>query len=282
MGTLIRVTIAFSSAALLSPALASAGERYAFAVLPQRSAALTAEYWNPLLRHLSKRSGVILELKALRTGEESRNSAARGEPDFIFSNHIFEPAVMKAGYRVLARPRGKPIRGQIVCLADSPASSLSDLEGKRVGFPSRAAFVGYALSMDHLAREGIRVVPVFGGNQEGIMAQLKAGAVVAIGVNSQVMSDFAAREGLKVRVIWESRPFHNIPIAAHPRVPEAVARAVQQALVQMDRDEEGEKILAASAKAIGQNPPLGFELARPEDYRDQIEFHRSSVLKDLE
>lgn len=144
MNTLLRVTIAFSSAALLSPARASAGEHYAFAVLPQRSAALTAEYWDPLLGH------------------------------------------------------------------------------------------------------------------------------------------FAAREELKVRVIWESRPFHSIPIAAHPRVPEAVARAVQQALVQVDRDEEGEKILAVSAKAIGQNPPVGFELARPEDYRDQIEFHRSSVLKNLE
>lgn len=278
----LRLTAALATAALLGPASAPAAERYTFGVLPQRSAVRTAEYWNPVLRYVSTKVGVDLELKALRTGEESRRSAARGETDFIYSNHILEPAVAKAGYRILLKPRGEPIRGQIVCMGDSPVRSLSDLQGKEVGFPSRAAFAGYALPMDHLLRHSIRVVPVFGGNQEGAMGQLKAGRVAAVGVNSQLMSDFAAREGISIRVLWESRAFPNLPVAVHPRVPEAVARAVQKAMAEMDRGEEGARILAQSAKAIGQSPPFGFEMARGEDYRDQAEFYRSSLVKDFE
>ncbi len=282
MGILHRLAIAAASAALLCPGLAPAEERYTFAVVPQRSAARTAEYWNPVLRYVSRKAGVALELKAMRTGEESHRSAARGEPDFIFSNHLFEPAVAKAGYRVLLRPRGEPIHGQIVCRADSPVERLSDLAGKEVGFPSRAAFAGYALPMEQLRREKVAISPAFGGNQEGIMGQLKAGKVVAAGVNDQVMRDFAAREGFAVRVLWESRPFPAIPVAAHPRVPEAVVRAVKKAMLDMDRDEEGAHILAASAEAVGQGSPKGFEPARAEDYRDQVDFYRSAAVKDFE
>ncbi|MFM6280624.1 MAG: PhnD/SsuA/transferrin family substrate-binding protein, partial [Dolichospermum sp.] len=75
------------------------------------------------------------------------------------------------------------IAGQIVTLDESPVRSLRDLGGKEVGFPSQAAFVGYAVPMDQLLRQGVSVVPVFGGNQEGIMGQLKAGKVAAAGIH---------------------------------------------------------------------------------------------------
>jgi hypothetical protein len=51
----------------LLPCLASwtaqAGEVWSFGVLPQRSAVLTAQYWNPILSHVEKRTGIRLELK---------------------------------------------------------------------------------------------------------------------------------------------------------------------------------------------------------------------------
>lgn len=257
-------------------------ESYSFGVLSQRSAVLTAEHWNPILDYAARKAGVTLNLKVARTAPESNAATARGEYDFVYSNTIFLPAIAAQNYQVILQPRTEAIAGQIVTLEASPFQSLRDLDGKVVGFPSKAAFVGYAVPMDHLLREGIRVEPVFGGNQEGVMAQLKAGRIGAAGVNSQVMAAFAAREGVKYRVLWESEPYHNLPVAVHPRVPKAVAQAVQKAIAGMNDDREGNAILEAAARVIGQKPPLGFLPATQADYRNYLDFYRHTLVKDIE
>lgn len=278
-GPLARVLFAFL--ACLSAAAALAGESFSFGVVPQRSAVLTAQYWNPIFDYVQRRTGIMLVLKVARTGQEASEATEQGLYDFVYSNHIFQPRMAAANYQVILRPREEAITGQIVTLAGSPIGSLKDLDGREVGFPSAAAFVGYAVPMDQLLRQRIAVTPVYGGNQEGIMGQLKAGRVLAAGVNNQVMKAFAARENLQYRVLWESPPFLNLPIAVHPRVPKSVAAAVRQAIDGMDGDPEGQKILASSANAIGQTPPYGFRASSPEDYRSYTEFYRHTLIKEF-
>lgn len=258
-----------------------ATERYSFGVLSQRSALLTAQHWNPILEYVQRKSGVQLDLKIARSAPESNEATERGEYDFVYSNTIFQPKMAKANYQVILRPRDEAITGQIVTLEDSPIKTLKDLDNKEVGFPSQAAFVGYAVPMDALLRQGIRATPVWGGNQEGIMGQLKAGRVVAAGVNNQVMKSFALRENLAYRVLWESKPFHNLPVAAHPRVPAAVVKAVQQAIDGMEVDPEGQVILEAVAKVIGQKPPYGFRKASPADYSNYTDFYKNTLVTDI-
>lgn len=255
---------------------------YSFGVLSQRSAVLTAQYWNPILDYVTQKSGIPLHLKITRTAPESNAAIAKGEYDFVYSNTIFLPSTAAPGYQVILRPKADAISAQIVTLDDSPVKKLADLQGRVVGFPSRAAFVGYAVPMDRLLRQNIQVSPTFGGNQEGIMGQLKAGKVIAAGVNSQVMRAFAARENMNYRVLWESDGFHNLPISAHPRVPGAVVEAVRKTLSDMDKDADGSKVLEASAKVIQQKPPLGFFAATQQDYQNYIEFYRTTVVKDIE
>lgn len=263
------------------PGRASA-EAMSFGVLSQRSPVLTAQYWNPILDYVSRKSGVRLHLRVTRTTPESNRAIARGEYDFVYSYTLYIPSNVGQGYQVILRSRGEPIHGQIVTLEDSPIRSIEGLRGHEMGFPSRAAFVGYAVPMDHLLRRGIQVTPLFGGNQEGIMGQLKAGRVIAAGVNSQVMRAFAARENVKYRVLWESQAYHNLPIAAHPRVPGAVVEAVRKAFANMPDDPEGMQLLAASAAIIKQKPPFGFQPASPRDYQNYREFYRDTLVKDIE
>jgi phosphonate transport system substrate-binding protein len=252
---------------------------YTFGVISQRSPILTAQYWNPILQFVTARSGVALELHVTRTGEEHADAVRRRQFDFIYSNHNFAPANAGAGYRVIARPAQAAISGQIVVLADSPVRSLADLKGKEVAFPSKAAFVGYHVPMDALLRKGIVVSPQFAGNQEGAMAQLKSQRVVAAGVNSQLMSDFARRENLAYRVLWSSEPYHNLPVSALPRVPAAVTAAVRDALVAMAVDAEGARVLAASADLVRQDRPLGFVVSTNRDYENMRRFYQSSLVK---
>ena len=112
------------------------------------------------------------------------------------------------------------------------------------------------------------------------MGQLKAGRVLAAAVNSQVMRDYCEREKFAYRIIWSSEPYLNIPIAAHPSVPEDKVRAVRAALVGMSSDPAGQKILAQSAELVKQPPPYGFIAASDRDFDNIRRFHRNSAVKD--
>lgn len=254
---------------------------YTFGVLAQRSAVLTAQYWNPILTYVSAKSGVSLVLKVERTAPASNVAIQHGNYDFVYANTIFHPDMDSANYQVILRPRDHVIKGQIVTLTNSPLYSLQDIANTEVGFPSITAFLGYVVPMDYLRHQSINVIPVFGGNQEGIIAQLKAGKVLVAAVKSQIMSTYAHRENITYRVLWESEEFFNIPIAVHPRIPKDVAQAVQNAFETMSSDPEGLKILEASAKRVVQDPPLGFTRSSSAEYQNYRDFYTHLVREEM-
>jgi len=239
---------------------------YSFGVLNQRSVPLIAEYWNPILLYIFRRTGVALELKVGRTAPETTAMALRQELDFTYTNHLFWPERLKLGYHVIARPDSEGIRGEIVVLSETPITKLGDLRGLEVGFPSKESFVAYLVTMDALIKAGVAVVPVFAGNQEGTMGQLRAGRVPAASVNSQLMMGFSAREGLAYRVVWQSDLFRDIPVMVHDRVPPAVAAAVRDCLIGMVADPEGRGILGLAGRVWGMSDPTGFIRASDADY----------------
>lgn len=269
--------VALAFAAIAVPTATAQAQPLSFGVIPQRTATLTAQYWNPILNHVGTRSGVALELKLARSGSEHASMVAGGAFDLAYTNHHLTPGNDGAGYRAFARPRGAPIHGEIVVMEASPIRSLEALQGQEVGFPSRAAFVGYQVPIDTLARARIRVLPVFGATQEGIIGQLRAGGIAAAGVNSQVMRDFAERENFGYRILWRSEPFHNLPLIAHPRVPAAAQAAVLAALLAMADDPEGARVLQAGADLLRLDPPLGFVPAHERDYDNVRSFLRAAL-----
>ncbi len=274
LGCIIVVTLWVG---LVSPALAQETP-FSFGVMPQRTPTLTAQYWNPILNYISTQSGVPLQLKPNKTPPEHEAMIKDGEFDFAYSNYVFFPWNEAAGYTVIARPWEAAIRGEIVVLANSPIQSLTELQGQEVGFPHRAAFVGYLVTVDALLKAGIHVQEVITVGQEGIMGQLKAGRVAAAGVNSQVMRDFAKREKMDYRVLWSSEEYFNIPIVAHPRVPQEKVVAVRAALLHMAHDPVGLQILTASAALIKLDPPYGFVAAADSDYDNVRMFFKHTVI----
>lgn len=254
-------------------------ERLSFGVITQRSPVLTAQYWNPILHYVTRRSGIPLQLKLAKTGPDHARMIGRGEFDFIFSNHNFAQENDKVGYVVFARTVEPDIQGQIVVLSDSPIDSLAELHGKEVAFPSMMAFVGYYVPQDTLLRAGIRVKPLFAGKQESAFAQLVSGRAVAAAVNSEVVKNYAARQNVGFKVLWSSEKYLNMPISAHPSLNPEQVLAVRNAFVTMANDPEGSKVLAESAKLIQQKPPYGFVPAKDSDYDSVRRFYRNSVVK---
>jgi phosphonate transport system substrate-binding protein len=258
---------------------AHAGDSYSFGPATQRSPVMQAQYWNPILDYVSRRSGITLVLKVAATGDQSSDATVRGDYDFVYNNHQFKPSAAAQGYTVILRPRAPDISGLLVTLENSPIKSVAGLRDQTVGFANPQGFAGYTVQMDHLLRQGITVVPTFGGTQEGIMEQLKAGNVIAAGVNSAVMQEYATRENLRYRILWRSPAYHDLAISVHSRLPRITVEAVRKVFAEMAEDPEGARILESSARVIGQSPPYGFIPANQQDYKTYLDFYRHSVFK---
>ena len=263
---------------LLSPAHA-ADKPYAFNVLNQRSISLTAQYWNPILIYVSKKSGVPLELKLAKTVQETNSNAEEGAYHFLFTNHFFTPERDRLGFRVIARPAGRGIRSQIIVPSNSSIHTLQDLNGKEVGFPSPDAFAGYWLPMDALLKAKLNVKPIFTSNQEASFAQLKVGTVVAAAVNDTVIERYARREGFEYRLLWTSELYNDLCIMVSPTVPNDKVAAIQKALVNMVHDPEGRKVLEAGADLLKIKDKLGFVAATNADYENYRAFYKNTSVK---
>jgi phosphonate transport system substrate-binding protein len=257
---------------------AAPSDPYAFGVLNQRSLQATAAYWNPILNYVSVRSGVPLELHIGRTANETTDRVVAGKLDFAFTNHLFTPKRDQLGWRVLARQDTPGIRGQVVVLDQSPVNTLQALADKPVAFANPYAFVGYYVPMEALLRAGVKVVPVFAGNQEAAMGQLMSGEVAAAGVNHQMMADFAARRGLKYRILSESEPYFDLAVMASPRVSAADSEKVRLAFVNMVRDPEGQRVLQGAAQSLGLLQVRGFVAADDRDYNNYRHFFKQTLV----
>jgi phosphonate transport system substrate-binding protein len=126
-------------ACLVLPLPSSAGTSYRFSPVNQWDIPKTAAYWNPIIKYVSEKSGVNLELKIGRTSADTTAYVLAGEVDFVFTNHLFSPEREKLGWRVFARRWTPPIHSQIVTLGRigrSPA--WSSLSGRKWCFRGRS------------------------------------------------------------------------------------------------------------------------------------------------
>jgi phosphonate transport system substrate-binding protein len=263
-----------------SSAQASQDKPLQFGVINQRSVALTAQSWNPILAYIGKKTGAPLALKMGKTAPETTAMTERGEHAFVYSNHLFTRERDKLGYKVILRMVGAPILGVIVVREDSPIRSLKDLKGASVAFPSREAFVGYWLPMDQLIKDGIDIKETFAGNQEGAISQLQFGKVAAAAVNNKLLDKYVQREDFRYRVIWTSEPYLDIPVMVHPAVPAKLAEAVRDAFIGMAKDPDGQKALQASADALESKQTWSFVRAEDKDYDNYRRFFRNTLVKD--
>ncbi len=274
------VSLAVAVVIFAIPTRARAAEKpLAFHVLNQRSVALTAQYWNPILSYVSAKSGVPLELKLAKTAQDGNAIAEKGLYDFLYTNHFFTPERDRLGYKVIARPAGPGIQAQIVVPADSPVRTLDDLNGKDVAFVSKDGFTGYWLPLDALIKAKVNVNVVITGNQEASSAQLRIHKVAAAGVNSTIMARYARREAFEYRVLWTSEVYQDLCIMANPKVPAEKVTAVRNALIAMVKDPEGSKILEAGAELLKSKGELGFIAAENRDYDNYRAFYRQTQVK---
>jgi phosphonate transport system substrate-binding protein len=242
-----RTLLCLLAIALCFPS-AWAGQVYTLSVVPQFTPVDIGLRWSPLLAYLKRETGVSLQLRAMEGAAKFEADFLAGVPDFVFLNPYHAVMAMKAhGYVPLVRS-SKPLNGILVADRNGPIKSLADLDGKTLAFPSANAF-GASMYLRALlaGKERIAFTPVYVGSHQNVYRHVLLGEAAAGGGIALTLGKEPASVQARLAVLYTTPGVAPHPLAAHPRVPAEIRKRVVAALLKLDRDPAGRRLLAAVA-----------------------------------
>jgi phosphonate transport system substrate-binding protein len=79
--------------------------------------------------------------------------------------------------------------------------------------------------------------------------------------------------------LWTSPIYPDLCIMAHKRLPADQVAAVKAALVGMDKDPEGRKVLANAGALVKAAEALGFVASDDHEYDGYRQFYKTTLIK---
>lgn len=231
----------------LGNAASAADTAFTLAVVPQFAALQVHRDWTPLLARLEQATGYRFELRVYDKVPRFEEEVLQGIPDLVFMNPYHMVMAKKAhGYRPLVRDDAGKLSGILVIRRDGAIKSLTDLNDKEVAFPAPNSF-GASLYMRALLaeKEGIKIRPVYVGNHRNVYRQVALGDMAAGGAVQATFDKEPEALRAQLRIFYSTPGVEPHPLAAHPRVPEAVGKKISEAMLALGADPEGRKLLAA-------------------------------------
>ncbi|OSM06820.1 phosphate/phosphite/phosphonate ABC transporter substrate-binding protein [Magnetofaba australis] len=244
----VRVALLGLCMALL---LASAGAHaapvgFSFGVVPQFEPRKLANIWLPILRRLEARTGFAFHLDGAARIPEFEQDFMRGDFDFAYMNPYHALLAIRANqYKPLARDYARQLYGVLVVKKGSPITELSQLQGKRLAFPSPNALGASLLMRTELIREhGLDFKPIYVKTHSSVYLHVLLGRADAGGGVMSTLQRQKPQVRDNLRVLYRTRSVNPHPIMAHNRISEPVRQAVQRALLAMGEDEKDRKLLS--------------------------------------
>jgi phosphonate transport system substrate-binding protein len=219
---------------------------YRFGVVPQFEHRKLYRIWIPILQKLEADTGLRFELIGSRQIPSFEQDFLSGMFDFAYMNpyHIVA-ANNQQGYLPLVRDGSRKLQGIVVVRKDSPIQSIRELRGQLIAFPSANALGASLLPRSELHRlHKIQVKPKYVKTHTSVYLHVvqrlaKAGGGVESTLQRQKPE---IRDSL--RILYRTRGVNPHPIVAHPRVPAAHFKLVQEALIAMGKREKDRELLA--------------------------------------
>jgi len=245
----MRLLYALLPLLLLKPLTPEANERnsLSLAIVPQTTPLTLHRAWTPLVKHLEEQTGLRIDLKLYDNISAFERALYRGTPDLVYLNPFHLVSVRSThAYRPLVRDNEALLSGILVVPSGGPARRVADLHGAKLAFPSPNAFAA-SLYMRALLveREGISFTPVYLGNHENVYLQVSNGLMIGGGGVERTLQQQNQTISNQLRVIYRTPGVAPHPLAAHPRVPQAVGKQLTEALLALRTSEQGRRMLQA-------------------------------------
>ncbi len=217
-----------------------------FGIVPQQSATKLATLWTPIMQYIKRTTGLDIAFATAPNIPEFERRLAAGQYDLAYMNpYHFVVFNQTPGYTAIAHATGKRIKGIMVVRKDSDITTLKQLDGRSLAFPSPAAFAASILTRAELTAQSIDFEPVYVSSHDSVYRSVAKGLFSAGGGIIRTFNNLEADIRSQLRVLWTSEGFTPHAIAAHPDLDPDKARRVGAALVSMGSDPLGRELLQA-------------------------------------
>lgn len=238
--------------AYLTRAVAAEKSSYTVAVVPQFPPSVIKRDWGPLMTRLSQDTGLKLELKFYQSIPEFEEDFLKGRPDFVYLNPYHAVMARKSqGYIPLVRDGQTNLAGILVVNKNSSFTSVKDLDGKVLTFPSPNAFAA-SLYMRALLinRYHITFTPQYVGTHSNVYRNVILEMSAAGGGVNKTLAKESSELQQQLRIIYETPGVAPHPLCAHPRIPARVRGALANAVLKLADDTDGAHILKTIEMAL--------------------------------
>jgi phosphonate transport system substrate-binding protein len=229
---------------LLCTPLTLIAQPLSFAVVPQQSAHRLAKQWGPIMQSMSRAIGQEVIFTTAPDIPTFEQRLKKGEYSFAYMNpYHFTVYNQQPGYQALAHAKDKQIKGIIVIRKKSGIESVNQLEGRELAFPSPAAFAASILTRSYLSERGVDFAPKYVSSHDSVYLSVARGLYPAGGGVLRTFNAISPEIRAQLTAIWTTDGFTPHAIAVHPDIDPAVARRVQEYLVQMDSHDVDAQLL---------------------------------------
>jgi len=242
------LTLFFIAPALAGKDLpASGGERaYTFGIVPHYEARRLFAIWRPILDALQQETGLRFSARIGNSSAAFEQEVIGGQFDFAYMGPYHQVMSEKsAGYLPLVRDVGANIYGILVVRKDDPISDVKELDGKVGALPAPNALVAAMMIRADLENKfGIKIVPRYVHTHDSVYLNVVLGQAAAGGGQQKTLAEMQPAIRDQLRVLYRTADVTAHPVSAHPRVPAAVRKQVQDAFLRLGETPQGKALLA--------------------------------------
>jgi phosphate/phosphite/phosphonate ABC transporter binding protein len=235
------------------------------AILPLYSAITLYDRFDPLMRHLSMKTGYEFKLVIPKDFETFFETIAKGKVEYSYSNPYIYTQLADNGYldaftNTIKPPTGDVFRGIIIVHKDSNIRLLEDLRNKNVMIVSPLSAAGFLAQKLYLLENGIDVNKdmnmIDGKRQEEVMLNVYRKTVDAGFVRESAPIVLKEEIDLKkIRILAMTPYIPNWPFASTRKADHHITERVQKYLLELEDD----SVLSAAQIT-------GFKAANNEDF----------------
>ena len=131
----------------------------------------------------------------------------------------------------------------MVVRKDSDIRQLSELNNKTLAFPSPAAFAASVLPRAKMNQDGISFKPQYVSSHDSVYLSVARGFFPAGGGVMRTFNNTNEDVRKQLKVMWTTPGYTSHAIAVHPRIDSELSSKIQQALLNLNESEEGQRLL---------------------------------------
>jgi phosphonate transport system substrate-binding protein len=264
------ISVIIASLWLLNPIRAA--ERYNLGIFPYYDPATLVSLHKPLKDFLEAELGISISMRSASNFRSFKSRAAEGIYDILITApHLGRTAETVSGYQWIGFTLNRS-HAVFVVKKDSGISSLSDLKGKAITLPPKAAIIHH-VALKHLRNNGLEpnvdIKIIETNSHDNAMKSVENSSSPVAAFGKPTWDRYVLDSGKDLIKIDHSEDIPGFAILANSRINGKMVQAIREAIVRFTETDTGKDYFNKSGLK-------GFRLAENVDF-EQLDSYLAEI-----